>query len=35
MKQKQLIPRAPRRMKQPCKDLLREQLALAVTTIEQ
>ena len=30
-----LIPRAPRRMKQPRKDLLREQLALAATTIEQ
>lgn len=35
MKTGDLIPRAPRRMKQPRKDLLREQLALAATTIEQ
>ena len=35
MKTRDLIPRAPRRMRQPRKDLLREQLALAATTIEQ
>lgn len=35
MKTRDLIPREPRRMKQPRKDLLREQLALAATTIEQ
>lgn len=29
----QLIPRAPRRMKQPRKDVLREQLALAADEI--
>jgi hypothetical protein len=31
----QLFPRAPRRMKQPTKDALRDQLALAADTIEQ
>lgn len=35
MKQSQLIPKQPRRMKQPRKETLREQLALAATTIEQ
>lgn len=30
----QLFPRAPRRMKQPRKDVLREELARAATTIE-
>lgn len=29
-----LIPRAPRQMKQPRKDVLREQLALAADEIE-
>ena len=33
-KQPTLIPREPRRMKQPRKDVLRDQLALAATTIE-
>ncbi len=32
--QPQLIPRQPRRMQQPRKDVLREQLALAAETIE-
>jgi hypothetical protein len=31
--QPNLIPRAPRRMRQPRKDLLREQLAKAADTI--
>jgi len=35
MKTRDLIPRAQRRMRQPRKDLLREQLPLAATTIEQ
>lgn len=30
----QLFPRAPRRMKQPTKDTLRDQLALAASEIE-
>ncbi len=34
MTQQDLIPRQPRRMKQPRKDLLREQLVLAAETIE-
>lgn len=34
MKQAQLIPKSPRRMKQPTKDALRDQLALAASTIE-
>lgn len=32
--QPDLIPRQPRRMKQPRKDVLREQLALAAAEIE-
>lgn len=31
----QLIPKEPRRMKQPRKDILRDQLALAADTIAQ
>lgn len=31
----QLIPKAPRRMLQPRKDVLRDQLALAADTIAQ
>lgn len=31
----QLIPRLPRRMRQPRKDALREELARAASTIEQ
>lgn len=34
MKTADLIPREPRRMKQPRKDTLREQLVLAAETIE-
>jgi hypothetical protein len=34
MKTADLIPREPRRMKQPKKDTLREQLILAAETIE-
>ncbi|WOB24788.1 MULTISPECIES: hypothetical protein [Xanthomonas] len=30
----QLFPREPRRMKQPAKDLLRQQLAMAADHIE-
>lgn len=30
----QLFPRSPRRMKQPTKDTLRDQLALAASVIE-
>lgn len=33
-RQGDLIPREPRRMKQPRKDVLREQLALAAAEIE-
>lgn len=35
MKQQRLIPRQPRRMRQPRKDVLREELARAATTIEE
>ena len=35
MRQDQLIPKAARKMRQPKKDTLREQLILAADTIQQ